>query len=204
MALSKPEQPALLVHRPEVEVGDEERAGAHARHEIRDVLFDSILAEQIPWIRFSKGESVYNLRDAPEAVIRQRISALNTQVGADSTQKIFGLWMAGRPLSHNARFCPGAMQVIERIGPVHAGFSCLEPGAAIQPQRGGDRNINKCHLGLLIPEGDCALRAGGVARKWREGDYFIFDDQSTHEAWNCTAERRFIMIFDLRKPPRAD
>jgi aspartyl/asparaginyl beta-hydroxylase (cupin superfamily) len=53
------------------------------------------------------------------------------------------------------------------------------------------------HLGLIIPQGDMALRSLDETRGWEEGKVFIFDDRQEHEAWNRTKEARVILLIDF-------
>jgi len=56
--------------------------------------------------------------------------------------------------------------------------------------------------GLIIPDGDCALRVGTQTRHWAEGQVMVFDDTVEHEAWNRTADTRAVLLFDFLRPGR--
>ncbi len=58
----------------------------------------------------------------------------------------------------------------------------------------------RCHLGIHIPTGDCALRVGDETRSWQEGKCLVFDDSLEHESWNHTREHRIMLIVDLWHP----
>ncbi|MEV0326943.1 aspartyl/asparaginyl beta-hydroxylase domain-containing protein [Micromonospora echinospora] len=60
--------------------------------------------------------------------------------------------------------------------------------------------VYRAHLGLVIPEGDCALRVGNQTRHWHEGSTLVFDDTVEHEAWNRTNETRTVLLFDFLRP----
>lgn len=65
----------------------------------------------------------------------------------------------------------------------------------------GPTNLRvRCHLGIAIPDGDCAIRVGRETRRWEEGRCLVFDDYFQHEAWNNTNEDRLVLIADLWHP----
>ena len=81
----------------------------------------------------------------------------------------------------------------------NAGYSFMAPGASIAPHSGYTSDVLRLHLGLVCPEGDCALRVGQDVRHWRNGEFLLFDDMDNHEAWNRTAKGRLVLIMDLRR-----
>jgi aspartate beta-hydroxylase len=70
----------------------------------------------------------------------------------------------------------------------------------IQPHRGPTNLRVRCHLGIQVPGGDCAIRVGDETRSWQEGKCIVFDDHFEHEAWNATDEDRIVLIVDLWHP----
>ncbi len=85
-------------------------------------------------------------------------------------------------------------------GLVNASFSLLEPGTHLYPHRGELEGVLRCHLGLEVPDGDCALRGGGETRRWRSGRCLIFDDTLEHEAWNRTNRDRVVLLITFARP----
>jgi aspartate beta-hydroxylase len=79
-------------------------------------------------------------------------------------------------------------------------FSRLAPATHIAPHRGPTNVRLRCHLALEVPDGDCALRAGGETQTWEAGKCLVFDDSFEHEAWNRTARERTILVVDLWHP----
>jgi beta-hydroxylase len=59
----------------------------------------------------------------------------------------------------------------------------------------------RCHLALVVPEGDVGLRAGGQTRRWLPGRCLVFDDTIEHEAWNHGATDRVVLIVTFARPP---
>jgi aspartate beta-hydroxylase len=65
----------------------------------------------------------------------------------------------------------------------------------------GPTNLRvRCHLGISVPAGDCAIRVGSETRRWAEGECLVFDDHFEHEAWNHTGQERIVLVVDLWHP----
>ena len=78
--------------------------------------------------------------------------------------------------------------------------SIIGPGAHIKAHCGLHNFRWTAHLGIEIPHGDCAFRVGEETRHWQNGRCLLFDDSFEHEAWNRTAQRRVVLLFDLWHP----
>ena len=78
-------------------------------------------------------------------------------------------------------------------------FSKLAGGAHIPPHTGMLNTRLICHLPLIVPDG-CVFRVGNEERPWIEGKAWAFDDTIEHEAWNRSAQDRYILIFDIWRP----
>jgi aspartyl/asparaginyl beta-hydroxylase (cupin superfamily) len=105
----------------------------------------------------------------------------------------------GRCVQENVRRCPLTAALVESNFPRHgaAGFSVLRPHTRIEPHRGYQGDFLRCHLGLKVPNGDCALSVEGQTRNWQQGRAIVFDDRLLHEAWNWTDEDRVILLIDF-------
>ena len=170
---------------------------AHA-DEIRAEM-ESLVKRKV-WFVWGTESYSHNFTRASEAEIiatadrspKERIGA-----GAIPRWRLFGLYLKGRPVAANCVMCPRTAAVVSRIPRmVNAGFSCLEAGYRLHAHAGYDNTLYRTHLGLRVPEGDCALKVGGEARRWRAGKTLMFDDTHTHEAWNLTGEHRVVLIVD--------
>lgn len=115
--------------------------------------------------------------------------------------KVFGLFdfPRGQAMEANTKRCPFtaalATNHIRNHGAV--GFSVLEPRTQIKPHQGYQGDFLRCHLGLKVPDGDCALRVAGETVRWEAGKVLVFDDRVTHEAWNLTDEERVVLLVDF-------
>ncbi len=78
--------------------------------------------------------------------------------------------------------------------------SRMRPSTHIAAHRGPTNLRVRCHLGIEVPDGDCAIRVGEETRRWQEGRCLVFDDFFEHEAWNHTNEDRIVLIVDLWHP----
>lgn len=106
-----------------------------------------------------------------------------------------------QPIEPHQALCPATTAALARIpGLLNALFSILEPGTHIPPHRGPYAGILRYHMGVIIPEGDCAIRVSDQVLSWREGESLIFDDSFEHEAWNRTQHPRVVLFVDFERP----
>ncbi len=118
----------------------------------------------------------------------------------------FYLWKNGEAIPENQALCPETTKAMSALPLVFSGercpnilFSRLKPGATIPPHNGMINSRLIGHLPLIIPD-DCGFRVGNQTRPWVLGEAFLFDDTIEHEAWNHSAEDRFVLIFEVWKP----
>jgi hypothetical protein len=90
---------------------------------------------------------------------------------------------------------------MQRLGHISPSlyFSVLEPGSGIAPHVGITNARVILHLPLIVPA-DCGFRVGGETRHWEAGKALVFDDMTTHEAWNDSDRTRVVLIADLWRP----
>ena len=119
----------------------------------------------------------------------------------EGTWEVFGLYgIDGKRIEENAEKCPNTTAIVEAIpGMRTAGFSMLAPGCRISPHNGYTDEVLRCHLGLIIPNGDCCLRVEETCYNWQVGKAFVFDDRLLHEAWNLTEHPRYVLLVDFYK-----
>jgi len=102
--------------------------------------------------------------------------------------------------AHTAK-CPHTWSVISSLPRArNAYFSRLQPGAVIAPHHGPTNASLVAHLGLICPNGDCAIRVGDEERGWTEGKSLVFDDTFEQEAWNRTAHERINLLYAVWHP----
>lgn len=116
---------------------------------------------------------------------------------------VFGFYDSGVRNAENCAICPQTAAVLDQLGDLgRVGFSRMRPGTHIQPHRGKPKKKLRCHLALIVPEGDAALRVESDIRKWTPGKCMVFDDRLEHEAWNRTQQDRVVLIVDLPIPAK--
>jgi beta-hydroxylase len=115
--------------------------------------------------------------------------------------KVYGLFdfPDGRPIPANIARCPVTAALVAEHIPTHgaAGFSLLEPHTRIRPHVGYQGQFLRCHLGLEVPAGDCAIRLEDETRRWQQGRVLVFDDRVMHDAWNLTGRGRAVLLIDF-------
>ena len=99
--------------------------------------------------------------------------------------KIFGLILNGKPLDEPSKICPKIISELLKIpNIINAGFSCFEPGAQTDLHRGYNNKILRCHIPLIIPSGDTAIKVGFKQLYFSDialsSGYFIFNDSCLH------------------------
>jgi beta-hydroxylase len=109
--------------------------------------------------------------------------------------RYFALFGDAAECETNRARCPATARACGAVpGLVNAGFSLFRPGTHLHPHRCERAGLLRCHLALVVPEGDVAIRAGGETRRWEEGRCLILDDTFEHEAWNHAASDRVVLI----------
>lgn len=119
--------------------------------------------------------------------------------------EVIFLYERGRPHERVLANCPVTARAIESPEVMRAPggliyVSRMRGGTHIRAHRGPTNLRVRCHLGIQVPDGDCAIRVGEEARSWHAGRCVVFDDHFEHEAWNHTAEDRIVLIVDLWHP----
>lgn len=117
------------------------------------------------------------------------------------------LWREGVRVDAVADRCPRTVAALENVplclipGQMPSVlFSRLAPATRIEPHHGVVNSRLICHLPLLVPPNCGELRVGNYSKAWREGELLAFDDSMEHEAWNHSAERRVVLLFDIWRP----
>ncbi|MGB9182572.1 MAG: aspartyl/asparaginyl beta-hydroxylase domain-containing protein [Solirubrobacteraceae bacterium] len=119
------------------------------------------------------------------------------------------LYERGRRRDEVCDACPVTTRGIESYPAVRtvAGLayaSRMRAGTHIQAHRGPTNLRVRCHLGIQVPDGDCAIRVGEQTEHWQAGRCLVFDDHFEHEAWNHTEQDRIVLIVDMWHPGLSD
>lgn len=136
----------------------------------------------------------------------QQLATADLPVAPDSLTTVEGvydetgwrygaLFGAGAAAAARRARCPATARACEAVpGLVNAGFSLFCPGTHLYPHRGEMTGVLRCHLPLLVPDGDVGIRFGAETRRWQVGRCLIFDDTLEHEAWNHAASDRVVLL----------
>lgn len=134
----------------------------------------------------------------------QEISPEQGTITHDQNWRTFVLFAYGAKSVRNTSLCPKTTEVLENIpGLKTAFFSVLAPGKEIPAHRGPYKGLLRAHLGVRIPNGDCAIRVGNQVSGWERGKTLFFDDTLQHEAWNRSPEERVVLFLDVLRPLRS-
>jgi hypothetical protein len=145
------------------------------------------------------------IRDEILALDSARFHAESEPIRRTGNWDVLFFYDRGRRIKENCDACPVTIQGIDShlamrtiSGLIY--MSRLRGKTHIAAHRGPTNFRLRCHLGIAVPEGDCAIRNGGVTRSWQEGRCLVFDDHYEHEAWNNTNYDRLVLIIDIWHP----
>jgi hypothetical protein len=145
------------------------------------------------------------IREEVLALDGERFQHESEQIDRTGSWDVAFLHERGRRNQEVCDACPVTVSTIERHGTIrtHAGlsyFSRMRGDSHIAAHRGPTNLRLRCHLGIVVPEGDCGIRVGNELSHWEQGRCIVFDDRYEHEAWNHTAAERIVLIVDLWHP----
>lgn len=164
--------------------------------------------EQFPWAKSVEAEFV-NIKSEAQALLTQLPQIVNFNqvlpsqraLTQDDLWKSYFLIGLGEDVLPHQKNCPLSTKALKKIpGVINAFFSILLPGTHIPAHRGPYAGILRYHLGVIIPQGDCAIRVDQNICPWEEGESLFFDDSFEHEAWNRTKEIRVVLFVDIVRP----
>ncbi len=146
------------------------------------------------------------IRDEILALEPARFHRETERIGRAGDWDVAFFYERGRRREEVCEACPVTTRGIETLPAMRtaAGLSYvsrMRPGTHIRPHRGPTNLRLRCHLGITVPDGDCALRVGDTTpRPWQQGRCLVFDDYLEHEAWNHAEYDRIVLIVDLWHP----
>lgn len=145
------------------------------------------------------------IRNEIFAVAEQTFHAESEKIRRTGSWEVCMLYERGKKNIENCAVCPTITRIVEEHDTVRtlAGLIYISRMASqthIAAHRGPTNMRVRCHLGIKIPSGDCAIRVGPESRQWVENKCIVFDDYYEHEAWNHTPEDRIVLIVDLWRP----
>lgn len=121
--------------------------------------------------------------------------------------KTIGFCFWGKKIHENLDRFPAVAALFDRIpGLITVSFNLLEPHSRIKAHYGETNGAFRVHLGIQIPAGlpECGFTVKGESRPWGEGEVMVFLDANTHEAFNNSDARRYILLLDVVRPEFMD
>lgn len=118
------------------------------------------------------------------------------------------IMIGGNLIEDRCKKFPVLFSLVNQLkGIMSVSYSLLKPGTHIVPHKGYDdysERVLRYHMGMIVPEGDVAIRVDNEIRRWDCGKSFIFDDFLVHEAWNFSEKDRIVLIIDFLREEKDD
>ncbi|MBW4645569.1 MAG: aspartyl/asparaginyl beta-hydroxylase domain-containing protein [Goleter apudmare HA4340-LM2] len=82
----------------------------------------------------------------------------------------------------------------------NAYFGTFHPGLDIKLHVNYNPHMNRGYLGLIVPEGDVAMKICHEQLYWHEGEFMVLDHSYPHCPHNYTNYDRTVLVVDFFKP----
>jgi hypothetical protein len=112
--------------------------------------------------------------------------------------------LKGKEQPDFVKHCPETANILNGIPSLmkttpfgYSFFSTLKKHSNIAPHTGPCNIRIRCHLPLIVPEGDVGMNLGGRDLKWTSGKALFFDDCYEHHVYNNTDQDRVLLLFDM-------
>ncbi|WP_088889193.1 aspartyl/asparaginyl beta-hydroxylase domain-containing protein [Leptolyngbya ohadii] len=110
------------------------------------------------------------------------------------------------------RYFPGLARAIEKTNLSSNGilrnvyFGTFLPGLDVKLHVNYNPHMNRGYLGLIVPEGDIAMKICHDKLYWHEGEFMVLDHSYPHCPHNYTDKERTVLVVDFFKTdqPRAE
>lgn len=121
----------------------------------------------------------------------------------DVAEKVFEL---------RKRYFSGLSTAIDQINSQHdqilrnVYFGTFLPGLDVKLHVNYNSHMNRGYLGLIVPEGDIAMKICHDKLFWHEGEFMVLDHSYPHCPHNYTDKERTVLVVDFFKTdqPRED
>lgn len=104
---------------------------------------------------------------------------------------------------------PKLTHVIQDINRGHANilrnvyFGTFHPGLDIKLHTNDNPHMYRGYLGLIVPEGDVAMKICHDKLYWHEGEFMVLDHSYPHCPHNYTNLDRTVLVVDFFKPDKS-
>jgi beta-hydroxylase len=111
-----------------------------------------------------------------------------------------------KALALREKYFPNLAQAIARVNSLEDNilrnvyFGTFHPGLDIKLHVNYNPHMNRGYLGLIVPEGDVAMKICYEQLYWHEGKFLILDHSYPHCPHNYTNYDRTVLVVDFFKP----
>jgi aspartyl/asparaginyl beta-hydroxylase (cupin superfamily) len=104
------------------------------------------------------------------------------------------------------KYFPNLAKAIEQVNSIEDNilrnvyFGTFHPGLDIKLHVNYNSHMNRGYLGLIVPEGDIAMRICHDNLYWHEGQFMVLDHSYPHCPHNYTNHDRTVLVVDFFKP----
>ncbi|MEA5507008.1 aspartyl/asparaginyl beta-hydroxylase domain-containing protein [Halotia wernerae UHCC 0503] len=103
------------------------------------------------------------------------------------------------------KYFPNLARVIKQVNCIddivrNAYFGIFHPGLDIKLHVNYNPHMNRGYLGLIVPDGDVAMKICHEQLYWHEGKFMILDHSYPHCPHNYTNYDRVVLVVDFFKP----
>jgi aspartyl/asparaginyl beta-hydroxylase (cupin superfamily) len=111
-----------------------------------------------------------------------------------------------KALKLREKYFPNLTQAIEKVNSSadqivrNVYFGTFHPGLDIKLHVNDNPHMNRGYLGLIVPEGDIAMKICHDKFYWHEGKFLILDHSYPHAPHNYTNDDRTVLVVDFFKP----
>ena len=112
-------------------------------------------------------------------------------------------YYGSQPFEESKSKFPTMISIIDYFGFDNLGsvtYSVLEANGIIARHTGPENRAGKfirCHIPLIVPEGDLGMEINGEVVDWSES--FGFNNQIIHSVWNNTDYRRLVLMIGIKR-----
>ncbi|MBW4687980.1 MAG: aspartyl/asparaginyl beta-hydroxylase domain-containing protein [Komarekiella atlantica HA4396-MV6] len=113
-----------------------------------------------------------------------------------------------KALTLRDKYFSNLAKVIEKVNFSNDGiirnvyFGTFHPGLDIKLHVNNNPHMNRGYLGLIVPEGDVAMKICHEQLYWYEGKFLILDHSYPHCPHNYTNYDRTVLVVDFFKPDK--
>lgn len=113
---------------------------------------------------------------------------------------------SAKALALRKKYFPNLAKVIEQVNSIsdnlirNVYFGTFHPGLDIKLHVNYNPHMNRGYLGLIVPEGDVAMKICHDKLYWQVGQFMILDHSYPHCPHNYTNHDRTVLVVDFFKP----